>query len=395
MSKSLATILAKEEKLAIGLMSGTSADGVDAALVRLRGHGEQTEVELADYLAYPYPDGLRAQILQCSRAGGGSVDEICRLNVLLGEIFSEAALALLRQALVAPEAVDFIGSHGQTVHHLPEPEAMFGHEVRATLQIAEPAVIAKRTGILTIADFRPADLAVGGQGAPLVPIFDFIRFRSEEKSRALVNIGGIANFTILPRGCTVAQVRAYDTGPGNMVIDYLSQKLFNRPFDRDGEIASRGICSAPLLAKLLAHPYFELAPPKSTGREMFGAEFAEQALQEAQSLGLAPDHVITTTTELTARTIWQSYQKDIAPETAVDQFIISGGGARNGFLMQRLRALAGTISVKPMDDYGIPADAKEAVCFAVLANETLHGAPANVPGATGAREATILGKICF
>ena len=395
MIEHLCGIRNKREKLAVGLMSGTSVDGIDAALTKVRGHGEDAEVELVKFISYPHPEGLKERILSCSAPGSGSVGEVCRLNTLLGEIFADAALAVIDEAGVPVTSIDFIGSHGQTVHHLPRAETLFGHKVRATLQLGEPSVIAARTGILTVADFRPADMAHGGQGAPLVAYFDYVVFRSSEQSRALINLGGIANFTILKKGCSLHEVLAYDTGPANMVVDCLVLELFSQPFDQGGSIAQAGKVSAELLEFALDHPYFAQTPPKSTGREEFGARYSQTLLVRGRQLGLSSEDIITTAAELTLQTIWQSYQKEIARDVCVDEFIISGGGAKNEYMMARLAELAAGAAVRPIDDYGIPYDAKEAICFALLANETLCGLPSNVPAATGAKAPAILGKICF
>ncbi len=385
----------KGERLAIGLMSGTSVDGVDAALVKIKGSGLQTDITLEGFLSFPYPDGLKEVVLENSTPGQGSVDGLCRLNVLLGEIFAHASQALLKAAGVSPEQVDFIGSHGQTVQHLPEKEKQFGYDIQATLQIAEPAVIARRTGILTVADFRPADLALGGQGAPLVPYFDYLLFRSDVKNRALLNIGGISNFTVLIKNGTVNDVIAYDTGPGNMVLDWLMQALLKKPFDESGKTAQSGQISEPLLKTALLHPYFAKRPPKSTGREEFGEVFSKTFLKEAQKLNLSVEDTIATAAQLTIEGVWHSYESDVKPAVQIDEWIISGGGAKNKFLLAQLGKRAAPAQVKIIDDLGLSSDAKEAVCFAVLANETLMGNCNNVPSATGAAKQTILGKICF
>ncbi len=391
----LTTLATRSEKIVVGLMSGTSVDGVDAALVRIKYHGIDTEVTLLNFHTLDYPQGLQQAILENSKPGAGHVDDLCRLNSVVGEVFADAALSVIRGADSKVASVDLIGSHGQTVHHLPQGETWFGYPVRATLQIGEPSVIAKRTGIITVADFRPADMALGGQGAPLVPYFDYIIFHSPDKNRALVNIGGIANFSILKAGGALDEVMAYDTGPGNMVMDQLMQALFKRPFDTNGDTAATGKVSEPLLQWALSLDYFDLPPPKTTGREMFGNDFCEQLLTQANKHALAPEDIIATATELTARTIWNSYKRDVADKIRLDEMIVSGGGSQNAHLMQRLSDLAGAVRVQPIDDFGIPSKAKEAICFAVLANETICGQPANVPSATGARSRTILGKICL
>ncbi|NIR48525.1 anhydro-N-acetylmuramic acid kinase [candidate division KSB1 bacterium] len=385
----------KNPRLGVGLISGTSIDGVDAALVEVYDHGFQTKIELLHFLTHPYPDGLKNRILEISTPGKGTTEEICQMNVLLGEIFATAALKVIRGAKAAPESVDFIGSHGQTVQHWPQELERFGYKVRSTLQLGEPSVIARRTGILTVADFRPADMAMGGQGAPLVPYLDFVLFRSSEKSRALLNIGGIANLTVVRQNCRLEDVVAFDTGPGNMLIDALMMKLFDQSYDDDGKVAQSGSVSQKLLEAGLRHPYFEQPPPKSTGREEFGQHFLEKFMAEANILKLDNNDIVATASELTASSIWQSYQKHVMPNGAVNELIVSGGGSRNGFLINSLKEKFQDTPVRPIDDFGIPSDAKEAVCFAVLANETIFGVPNNVPSATGASQPTVLGKICI
>lgn len=393
--RTIQEIQQKSEKLSIGLMSGTSLDGVDTALVRIKKTGLEAKVELIHFITHPYPEGFKEKLLEISTPGKGSVDDICRYNVVLGEIFAEAVKALLNKAGVNSGEVDFIGSHGQTVHHLPKPERSFNYTITSTLQLAEPSVIAKRTGILTVADFRPADMALGGQGAPMAPHLDFTLFRSAEKNRALLNIGGIANFTILARDCSLNNVIAFDTGPGNMVIDLLMNRLFSSSFDENGEIASSGRISEQLLSFALKHPYFEKPPPKSTGREEFGAAFCEKFLAESERLYCSKKDIITTASELTVRSIMAALEKFVAPEVAIDEMIVSGGGTGNRYIMAGLGTAAGAFPVTVIDEYGIPSAAKEAILFAVLANETICGNPSNVPSTTGARERTILGKICF
>lgn len=394
--RTIQQIQQKDEKLSIGLISGTSLDGVDTALVRIKKSGLETKVKLIHFITFPYPEGLKAKLLEISNPSNGSVDEICRYNVVLGEIFADAIKALLNKAGVNADEVDFIGSHGQTVHHLPKPEKVFDYTITSTLQLGEPSVIAKRAGILTVADFRPADMALGGQGAPLVPYLDFTLFRSLEKSRALLNIGGIANFTILKNGCSLSDVIAFDTGPGNMLIDFLMNELFLSPFDENGEIASSGRISAQLLDLTLKHPYFKKQPPKSTGREEFGSEFCEFFLAESERLNLTKEDCITTASELTVRSILAALKNfGSSSEIVLDEIIVSGGGTENLYIMEGLAAASGGVPVKPTDKYGIPSAAKEAILFALLANETICGNPGNVPSVTGANAPTILGKICL
>ncbi len=393
--RQLQKLQSKIQKLGVGLMSGTSVDGVDAALVNIQNNGLEIKRELVHFLTFPYPDGIKETILDCSIPGRGSVDKICRLNFLLGEVFAEAVMALLDTANIKRDQVDFIGSHGQTVHHLPEEKQLFDYKIKSTLQLGEPSVIAKRTGIVTVADFRPADLALGGQGAPLVPYFDYVMFRSAFKNRALLNIGGIANLTVLKKNGRIEEIIALDTGPGNMVIDALMRKMFRLPFDKDGQIAQTGQVSLELLLFALSHPYFKKHPPKSTGREQFGTSFCEELFEKSNHLDLKSNDIIVTASEITAHTIWQAYQHFVAPIIVVDELIVSGGGSNNLYLMESLRQKADNMFIKRIDEYGIPTEAKEAVCFALLANETLSGNDNNVPDATGAKHPTILGKICL
>jgi anhydro-N-acetylmuramic acid kinase len=387
----LIKISQKEERLVVGLMSGTSVDGVDAALVKIRGSGLDCQLTLEHFSVMPYPAGLKEFILEHSRPGSGSVDGVCRLNAILGEIFAQATMRVITEAGRRPPEVDLIGSHGQTVHHLPEEAELFGQQARSTLQLGEPSIIAKRTGIVTVADFRPADLALGGQGAPLVPYFDYVVFRSQEESRALLNIGGIANLTVLPRGCGLEEIFAFDTGPGNMLIDALTQHHFGRAFDDHGEIARRGKIHRRLLSRLLEHPYFSQTPPKSTGRELFGASF----LTHFHEAAVSPEDAIATATALTAESIVQAIDRFVSSKASVDRLIVSGGGSKNRFLLSLLRQALPAVAIETSDDYGIPADAKEAMCFALLANETIADRPGNVPSCTGATQPTILGKICL
>ncbi|MFQ5604405.1 MAG: anhydro-N-acetylmuramic acid kinase [bacterium] len=391
----LEQVISKTERRVVGLMSGTSVDGVDAALVKIAGHGFDTQLELMHFLTWPYPEGLKEEIIKISTPGHGRVEEICIINVLVGEIFAEAVHRLLKEAGVDSKTVDLIGSHGQTIHHLPEAADYYNYKIRSTLQVGEPAVISQRTGIVTVADFRPADLAAGGQGAPLVPYFDLIRFRSTEKNRALLNLGGIANMTVLKKNCQMSEVRAFDTGPANMVVDALMQRLFNQPFDRDGRIAQSGSVSVKLLRRSLQHEYFHRQPPKSTGREMFGQEFCERFVKEADDLKLPAADILATAVELTVASIRQNYESFIAPFVEIEELIVSGGGAKNPYLMRSLKDKFEKIPIRIIDEFGVPLDAKEAVCFAVLANETVNGIPNNVPAATGATRPVIMGKICL
>lgn len=389
----LQKLFSKTRKNVVGLISGTSVDGVDAAIVQIEGSGKKTKLNFIHALTYEYPGGLKDKILSLSTPGQGTVDEICYMNTLLGEIFASAVFSLVEEAKISLDEIDLIGSHGQTVHHLPHEKSVFGYKIRSTLQLGEPSVIAKRTGIVTVADFRTADMALGGEGAPLVPYLDYILFSSREKNRAVLNIGGIANFTVLKKSCSLNEIIAFDTGPGNMIIDALVKKFFHKPFDEYGRIAQSGKVSKDLLNFCLTHPYFKKRPPKSTGREEFGQEFISQIIDFGSRLHLTPEEIVATATEFTALTIWQAYSNFV--DCKIDELIISGGGLKNQAIVDALARYFNQVNVRSTDEFGIPSDTKEAICFAVLANETIMGNPANVPSVTGARKPTILGKICL
>jgi anhydro-N-acetylmuramic acid kinase len=381
--------------LVIGLMSGTSADGVDAALVHIEGRGQATRLRLHAFHTLPFPPGLREAILAASDPRTGTVDLLCRLNVALGEVFAEAALEVARQASITIEAVDLIGSHGQTVQHLPESVPLAGYPIRATLQLGEPSVIAERTGVMTVADFRPRDMAAGGEGAPLAPYVHYVLFGDARRTRIVHNIGGISNVTVLPAGAELADMVAFDTGPGNMPIDGATARLTaNREtFDKDGERARRGRVHQPFVEELLAHPFLRRPPPKSTGREVFGGSFLDQVFARGVELGIMGDDLIATLTAYTAATITDAYRRFILSQHPHVESILCGGGSRNPTLTAWFRRELRGVEWRMCDDFGISADALEAVIFAVLAHETMCGHAANVPTATGAQRAVILGKV--
>jgi anhydro-N-acetylmuramic acid kinase len=367
----------------VGLISGTSADGVDAALVEVEGSGEDLRVRLLEFTSQPYAPLLRERVVA---AGEASAPALLDLHFELGEVFAGAAGALVEGAQRRGLAVHLIGSHGQTARH--HPRAAGAHGQAATLQIAEPAVIAERTGLPVVADFRPADVAAGGEGAPLVPLVDWLLFRHAGRTRACLNIGGIANATVLTR--EAGGVRAFDLGPGNMPLDLVVQAWTDgaETFDRDGARAAAGRIDRDLLARLLAHPYFALAPPKSTGREAFGAPFVAPLL--GTFAGREAD-LLRTLTRFVAEGIAGGLRR--WAERPVDEVLVSGGGARNRTLMTDLGEVLAPAPVRSLESVGLDPDAKEAVAFAILANETLFGRPGNVPGATGARGPRVLGKI--
>lgn len=372
-----------------GLMSGTSADGVDVAIADIGPRG----VEVVAFGTVAYPAALRRQIFRLFRPETARIDDLCHLNVVLGEVFAGALLRVCRTSGVRLDSIDLIGSHGQTVYHIPEGRRWGRRRVRSTLQIGEPCVIAERTGIATVADFRPRDVAAGGEGAPLVPYVDYLLFADTRRSRAVQNIGGIANVTHLPAGGGIADVVAFDTGPGNMVIDRVAHRVTRgrRAYDAGGRLAARGRVSETLLAELMRHPYLARRPPKSTGRETFGTPWADAVYDRARRGRIAPRDILATVTALTAESIAEAYRRHLGG--GIDEVILCGGGARNRTLVNRLQARVAPAKVLRTDDFGLDADAKEAVSFAVLAYETMRGRPGNVPAATGARRPVILGKI--
>jgi len=389
----LLEIIQKKERLIIGLMCGTSVDSVDTALCRIRGKGNTTEVELLHYLEYPVPPALRQEIFAAFRPESSSVDQICQLNFALGELFAEAVNRLISETGIKNTEIDLIGSHGQTVYHMPNRQNFAGRPIASTLQLGSAAIIAERTGITTISDFRSRDMAAGGQGAPLVPYVDYLIFTHPQKGRILQNIGGIANFTFLPAAAQPEDIVACDSGPGNMIIDALAQRLLNQPCDRDGLCAARGQVNQSLLSQLLQLPYLQLPPPKSTGRELFGVQFTENLLQSAAALQLCKEDLLATVTAFTAETIIDHYIRYCFAKSPVDEVILSGGGAKNQTLVRMLKQALPQLTWLQPEDLGMNADAKEAVAFAVLANETLCGQPGNLPSATGASHPVILGSI--
>ena len=384
-------LVQKPTKKVIGLMSGTSVDGVDAALVEIRGHGLDTQVELIRFHSHPFALPVRERIFDLFQPETSSVDEICQMNFLIGEIFAEAALSVVRDARLGMEEIDLIGSHGQTVYHLPPQTG--AQYIPSTLQLGESAVISYRTGIPTIANFRVADLAAGGQGAPLVPYVDFLLFRQPDRTVALQNIGGISNVTLIPGGATGSDVLASDTGPGNMIIDSVMEILTNgeEKYDNAGQFAAQGSICESLLEEWLGHPFISAPPPKTTGRETFGRQFAHQAIKQAQDQNVGQADLVATLTAFTAETIFDYYRRFLFPYCSVDAIYISGGGVHNLTLMEHLKTLFQPIPLLPIDSIGFSSDAKEAIAFAVLANEAVHGHPTNLPQVTGASQPMVLG----
>jgi len=377
-------------RYAVGLMAGTSLDGVDAALVQIEGAGDAIRVETLATHYQPYTPDERAGLMRLLESG--NLADLCAWDAYLGERFAQAALAVIQRA--APPRVDFVGSHGQTVWHAPDAR-LLDTPTPNTLQIGQPDVIAARVGVPVVADFRTRDMAYGGQGAPLVPIVDWLLLRSDTEARAALNLGGMANLTVLPAGCAPDALRAFDTGPANALIDLAVQEGTGgaQTYDRDGARVDAGAVHPPLLEWLLAHPYFQQPPPKSTGREMFGHALLNAIHTQFPHLPLPT--LIATLTELTAATIADALRKWVLPDCPVQRVIVSGGGLHNRALMRRLTARLPDIAFESSAAYGIDPDFKEAVAFAVLADRFLQGLPATYPSTTGVRQPTLAGKLAL
>jgi len=402
-----------------GVMSGTSADGINVALVQVgeardagsgsrerstlttgsRGRGRPRHtIKLLGHAEYSYPGKVRAAVLSAMNATQASVADLARLNFLLGELYADAVLATERQFRVK---ADLVGCHGQTLYHQGEAQAFLGRKVAATWQTGEAAVIAARAGVPVVSDFRPADMAAGGKGAPLVPYLDYLLFRDPKIGRIVQNIGGIANLTAIPAGADASRVFAFDTGPGNMVIDALTEALFGRAFDRGGKIAKSGEVLGSVLEAMLRRNFFKAKPPKTAGREEFGRDFIGDFLRRCRDAH--KEDVVATATALTARSIADAVRRFVmqksgsSAKNSFREMILSGGGARNatlvGMLAESLAPLG--VQLRFSDEFGLPSEAKEAVAFAVLAYETWHRRASNVPSATGARRAAVLGKISY
>ena len=373
-------------KIVISLMSGTSVDGIDACLAKIN---PDLSFEIIDSLVWDYPENIRQNIFKIFE-NKASLEEICWMNFIIGEYFAQAALELTKKAGITPKEVDLIGSHGQTVYHKPVDEYINGLNKKSTLQIGESAIIAERTGITTISDFRPADIAAGGQGAPLVCFADEIIFKSSTVTRAIQNIGGMANVTVVnPEMDTFA----FDTGPGNVMIDYCAKKFFIQEYDKDGLLAEQGGIDEKWLIYLLEEKYYSKTPPKTTGRELFSPEYVEKMLLKAPK---NPYNIMATITALTAKTIFNAYDQFVFPKTKIDELILGGGGAYNPELIKMLKKdFCDSTKILSHKDFGISDKFKEALAFALLAYTTFYKIPNNIPSCTGAKHKKILGKISY
>jgi anhydro-N-acetylmuramic acid kinase len=393
MKNILSKIINKKSRLIIGLLSGTSVDGIDAVLCRISGNGLKTQINVIDFITHPVPQKIREAIFKNSNNKSARLEEICRLNVIIGALFSDAVFRVLKKNRIKASQADLIGSHGQTIHHLPGKKDFAGYRVKSTLQIGDPAIIANLTGITTIGDFRIADCAVGGDGAPLVPYMDYILFTDKKVNRALLNIGGISNITALPKFLSKDKVFAFDSGPGNMLIDGLTQIYFKKPFDKNGAFAKKGKVNESLINFLLKDKYYMSAPPKSTGREHYGKDYLTKIISKAGRMNRYD--ILRTVAEFTAYTIYYNYKNFIYPKCRINELIISGGGAENPVIMSSLQKYFTNVYVRKMDDFGINVNNKEAILFAILANECISGNPSNMKSVTGSTRDVILGKICL
>jgi anhydro-N-acetylmuramic acid kinase len=420
----------KNSLLILGLMSGTSADGIEAALVRVSGLPPKggappnLNSKLLNHTTLAMPQPIRKKILQIAEGTPFPAAEISQLNFRLGQLFAEAALAACKKFRISPNRLDLIASHGQTIFHQGQPVPFLGKPTRSTLQIADGSIIANLTGVTTISDFRPADVAVGGQGAPLVPFADYLLYRHEKLGRVALNLGGIANVTVIPARARPQDVFAFDTGPANILLDALVSHFTRgrQRFDKNAALARRGHLNNALIYRLMKDPYLKLRPPKSTGRELFGARYVKDLLTFARKHDIRPAELLYTVTYFTAESVVDALRRFVLPKHKISQLIVSGGGAHNPLLMSQLKTLlkmdsssptrhlpalskaegplvtrhfSSSIEVLPSSQLSIPTEAKEALAFALLAHETFHHRSSNLPSATGAHRPAILGKISY
>ncbi len=379
----------------LGVMSGTSLDGIDIADVSVTGSGKDLQWTLNGFYSQPYSDGLQEILLLNSDSETGSLPQITVLGDIVAQEYESAIHSAIGEWGTDLSDYSAVGSHGQTLFHQPELLQLDSFSGVGSIQIGDPAMMSHRLGIPVVGDFRVADMAFGGHGAPLVPYFDYVTFCDPNESRLLINIGGIANITALPAASGLQDIRAFDTGPGNMILDVASRQFLGEEFDRDGRTASRGTVSSILFDELVSDEWFAAAPPRSTGREMFSAAYNQRVFGSAEALGLSTEDLLATLTSFSARTILDAWERFVRPDIEIDSVLVSGGGIYNKALMSILRGGFRGIPVSTTAAVGVDPDAKEAVCFAVLAHETLNGVPTGVPGATGASRSAVLGKICL
>ncbi|CAN5601818.1 anhydro-N-acetylmuramic acid kinase AnmK [soil metagenome] len=386
-------LIKKKKKRVLGILSGTSADAIDCVLTEITGSGLKIKIKVIDFFSYPVRKELKKHILDRSGHKVIKIEDICSLNFLIGNEFAKVVKLSLKKFGLKPQQIDLIGSHGQTIFHKPESLKLFGYSLRSTLQLGDPSVIANLTGITTVADFRKADCAVDGQGAPLVSYMDFVLFTHPQLNRILLNIGGIANMTYVPSGKSrKKEIIAFDSGPGNMLIDGAMMKLFGKAYDRNAATAKKGKHIKELLKYLLAKDkYFKKDFPKTTGREYYGTAFLEDVLKKFKKLD--KQDIVRTITDFTAHTIIINVEKLISRGLKADELLVSGGGLKNEIIMMHLNNYL-DMKISRLDLEGINAENKEAVLFALLANEAISGERANIPSVTGAKKKVVLGKIC-
>ncbi len=393
MQHPLVQLMEKPARLVIGLMSGTSADGVDAALCRITGHGTSTKVEQLGFVFDPFDACVRDEILRLAGGKEATAADFCRINFLLGRLYTETSLRLCRECGIKPEDIDLIGSHGQTLWHISQPEAYLGQTFRSTLQLGECSVLTETFGCPVVGDFRVRDVAAGGLGAPLVPYSEYLIYRSETKCIALQNIGGIGNITCLPPACKPEEVFAFDTGPGNMVMDAVYSLITHgeKRFDEGGAFAAKGQVNQALLKLMMEDEYVRRQPPKTTGREYYGPAYVQRIMSEANARHLTDEDLMATVTAFTAATIAYSIEHffPVKPE----ELIIGGGGSMNATLLKDIAAALPACKVMTNEELGYDSNAKEAVAFAVLANEAIFAGCNNMPSVTGAAKGVVMGKI--
>ncbi|MGC0773732.1 MAG: anhydro-N-acetylmuramic acid kinase [Candidatus Acidiferrum sp.] len=389
--------MTSKSMLVLGLMSGTSADAIDVALARISGAPPHLSAKLLGHTSSKFPPALRKEILRVAEQRPITAGELGQWNSRLGEVFAEAALTACRKFRLSPKRVALIGSHGQTIFHQGKPVLYLGRATASTLQIGDPSVIAARTGITTVGDFRPADIALGGQGAPLVPYADYLLYRHDKLGRVSLNLGGIANITVIPAAAKPEQILAFDTGPANMLIDALVAHFTRgrRRFDKNATIAQSGRSIPAVIDELMRDPYLKLAPPKSTGREYYGHAYVKKVLALGKKHRVKPADLIRAATIFTALSVVDALNRFVLPKTTIHQLIVSGGGAHNPLLLAQLSAALGGVEIFPSFRFDVPEDAKEAFAFALLAYESFHRRSGNLPSATGAHGPAILGKISY
>lgn len=378
------------KKLAVGIMSGTSLDGIDVAIAKIDNNFLETKLIPIAFETIDYSDDLLIKIKEAMNPNTSSVDKICSLNFELGYAYADAVKQVCKNNNIDLFDIDFVASHGQTVFHITQNTNKL---IKSTLQLGEGSIISNLCKTTVVSNFRPADIVAGGQGAPLVPFADYVLFNSDIKSRMMLNIGGIANVTVLPKSAKIEEVFAFDTGPGNMMIDFAVNKLFNLKYDDNGEIAKTGVIINEMLNELIDNDYFTLLPPKSTGRELFGDEYTNNLISKYSNH--MPEDIVCTLTHFTALTIKMAYENFVKETVLIDEVIVSGGGSYNSYLMGLLKEYISLADVIPLEDIGYNSSAKEALAFIILGNETLQFQFSNLKNATGAKNHVILGQVNY